>query len=83
MRDCEDFMIIMCILGMGLIVSILLDYILVGEKYDLIRFIEIVVEFCVCINFNYLNGIIIEEKYIFLKNYRNVYVYYVNLKEIL
>lgn len=82
-RDCEDFMIAMCTPGMGLTVSILLDYILAGEKYDLTRFIEIAVEFCARINFNHLNGTTIEEKYTSSKNYRNVHVHHVNLKETL
>lgn len=61
-KDCENFMIAMCTPGMGLTVSILLDYILAGEKYDLTRFIEIAVEFCARISFNHLNGTTIEEK---------------------
>lgn len=63
---------------MGLTVSILLDYILAGEKYDLTRFIEIAVEFCARINFNHLNGTTIEEKY-----YISGHVHHVNLEETL
>lgn len=54
--DCEDFMIAMCKPGKGLTVNILLDYILVGEKYDLARFLEVAVEFCARIDFDLLNG---------------------------
>lgn len=76
-------MIAMCTPGMGLTVSILLDYILAGEKYDLTRFIETAVEFCARISFNHLNGTTIEEKYTSSKNYRNVHVHHVNLEETL
>lgn len=76
-KDCEDFMIAMCTPGMGLTVSILLDYILAGEKYDLTRFIETAVEFCARISFNHLNGTTIEEKYTSSK------VRHVNLEETL
>lgn len=49
-------MIVMCKLLIGLIVSILLDYILVGDKYSLMRFLKVVVEFCVKIDFDFLIG---------------------------
>lgn len=54
--DCEDFMIAMCKPDKGLTVNTLLDYILVGEKYGLTRFLEAVVEFCARIDFDLLNG---------------------------
>lgn len=54
--DCEDFMIAMCKPDKGLTVNTLLDYILVGEKYGLTRFLEAVVEFCARIDFDVLNG---------------------------
>lgn len=54
--DCEDLMIAMCEPRKGLTVNILLDYILVGEKYGLTRFIEAAMEFCACIDFDLLNG---------------------------
>lgn len=54
--DCEDFMIAMCKPDEGLTVNTLLDYILVGEKYGLTRFLEAVVEFCARIDFDLLNG---------------------------
>lgn len=76
-------MIAMCTPGMGLTVSILLDYILAGEKYDLTRFIDIGVEFCARINFNHLNGTTIEKRYTYSKNYRNENVRHVNLEETL
>lgn len=49
-------MIAMCKPGKGLTVNILPDYILVGEKYDLARFLEVAVEFCARIDFDLLNG---------------------------
>lgn len=54
--DCEDLMIAMCKPRKGLTVNILLDYILVGEKYGLTRFLETAMEFCACIDFDLLNG---------------------------
>lgn len=54
--DCEDFMIAMCKPDKRLTVNTLLDYILVGEKYGLTRFLEAVVELCARIDFNLLNG---------------------------
>lgn len=54
--DCEDLMIAMCKPDKRLTVNTLLDYILVGEKYGLTRFLEAVVEFCARIDFDLLNG---------------------------
>lgn len=56
MTDCEDFMIAMCKPDKRLTVNTLLDYILIGEKYGLTRFLEVVVEFCARIDFDLLNG---------------------------
>lgn len=56
MTDCEDFMIAMCKPDKRLTVNTLLDYILVGEKYGLTRFIEAAVELCARIDFDLLNG---------------------------
>lgn len=49
----------MCKLDKGLIVSIFLDQILVGEKYGLISFLEVVIEFGVYVDFEFFNGIMI------------------------
>lgn len=49
-------MIAMCKPDKGLTVNTLIDYILVGEKYGLTRFLEAAVEFCACIDFDLLNG---------------------------
>lgn len=46
----------MCKPDKGLTVNTLLDYILVGEKYGLTRFLQAVVEFCARIDFDLLNG---------------------------
>lgn len=54
--DCEDLMIARCKPDKGLTVNTLLDYILVGEKYGLTRFLEAAVEFCARIDFDLLNG---------------------------
>lgn len=54
--DCENFMISMCKPDKGLTVSILLDYILAGEKYDLTRFLVAAVDFCAKIDFDFLSG---------------------------
>lgn len=54
--DCEDFMIAMCKPDERLTVSTLLDYILVGEKYGLTRFLEEAVELCALIDFHFLHG---------------------------
>lgn len=61
MEDCENFMIAMCKPGTRLTVSILLDYILAGEKYDLTMFLETAVAFCARIKFHVLNGKSIEQ----------------------
>lgn len=34
----------------------LLDYMLVGDKYGLIIFLEVVVKFCVYVDFDFFNG---------------------------
>lgn len=49
-------MIEMCKPDKTLTVNTLLDYILVGEKYGLTRFIEAAVELCARIDFDVLNG---------------------------
>lgn len=54
--NCEDFMIEMCKPDKTLTVNTLLDYILVGEKYGLTRFLEAAVELCARIDFDVLNG---------------------------
>lgn len=54
--DCENFMIAMCKPDKGLTVSILLDYILAGEKYSLARFLETAVEFCSKVDSDLLKG---------------------------
>lgn len=54
--DCEDLMIAMCKPDKRLTVNILLDYILVGEKYGFTRFLETAVELCSRIDFDLLNG---------------------------
>lgn len=81
-------MIVMCKLDKRLIVSILFDYILVGEKYGFIRFIEVVVELCVCIDFDFFNGkkfyyyLEIQDKDIFLKFLKiGINIKYVILKK--
>lgn len=56
MTDCEDFMIAMCKQDERLTVNTLLDYILVGEKYGLTRFLKAAVELCARIDFDLLNG---------------------------
>lgn len=56
MTDCENFMIAMCKPDKGLTVSILLDYILAGEKYSLARFLETAVEFCSKVDSDLLKG---------------------------
>lgn len=56
MTDCEDLMIAMCKPDKRLTVNVLLDYILVGEKYGFTRFLETAVELCSRIDFDLLNG---------------------------
>lgn len=60
----------MCKLDKSLIVSILLDYILVGEKYGLISFLEVVIEFSVYVDFEFFNGKMIIKSWV---NCKNVY----------
>lgn len=54
--DCENFMIKMCKPKSGVTVSLLLDYILAGEKYGLTRFLDAAVEFCAKIDYQRLSG---------------------------
>lgn len=61
--DCENFMISMCKPDKGLTVSILLDYILAGEKYDLTRFLVAAVDFCAKIDFDFLSGKTFQKSY--------------------
>lgn len=68
--DCEDFMIAMCKPDKGLTVNVLLDYILVGEKYDLARFLEAAVEFCARIDFDLLNGKMFNSSVLYSSGFR-------------
>ncbi|XP_061166627.1 BTB and MATH domain-containing protein 38-like [Saccostrea echinata] len=54
--DCEEFMISMCKPETSLTVTILLDYILVAEKYDLQKFLDTAAKFCADVDFDLLNG---------------------------
>lgn len=49
-------MIRMCEPKSGVTVSLLLDFILAGEKYSLTRFLEAAVEFCANIDYKRLSG---------------------------
>lgn len=54
--ECENFMIRMCEPESGVTVSLLLDFILAGERYGLTRFLEAAVEFCANIDYQLLSG---------------------------
>lgn len=57
-------MIRMCEPKSGVTVSLLLDFILAGEKYGLTRFLEAAVEFCANIDYKRLSGISEPERFV-------------------